>query len=141
MYTIETNVELPCEENDYDGVRCSWLDYDNELETDFLQIIPRPRTLAEYEARDFEYEEPIFSSFTYLIGLIRISGSVLVIDDLGSKDREAAVSSADAMLVNWKLHLPREKQGVVDRHEEVDEMLFQAQNLLQMYIPSLPLHI
>lgn len=38
------------------------------------------------------------------------------------------------MLVNWKLHLPAEKQGVVDKHEEVDELLFQAQNLLQTYV-------
>lgn len=38
------------------------------------------------------------------------------------------------MLVNWKLHLPVEKQGVVDKNEEVDELLFQAQNLLQTYV-------
>lgn len=132
LYTIEANVELPCEEADYDGVSYTWLNAYNTLETDYLQIIPRPRTLSEYEARDFEDEEPIFSSFTYLIDLVRISGSILGIDNINGKDLEPAVANADAMLVNWKLHLPREKQGVVDRNEDVDEVLFAAHNLLQM---------
>lgn len=48
------------------------------------------------------------------------------------KEREPAVANADAMLVNWKLHLPREKHGVIDKDEQVDELLFQAQGLLQV---------
>jgi hypothetical protein len=59
-------------------------------------------------------------------------GMILGIDNLNGKDLQAAVANADAMLVNWKLHLPREKQGVVDRNEDVDEILFQAHNLQQM---------
>jgi hypothetical protein len=51
---------------------------------------------------------------------------------------EPAVANADAMLVNWKLHLPREKQSVVDKNEEIDEVLFQAQNFLQMQDPKIP---
>jgi hypothetical protein len=101
------------------------------------QIIPRPRTLSDYEARDFEDEETVFSSFTYLIDLSKISGSLLGLRGLyggGEKRMEAAVENADAMLVNWRLHLPREKQGVVDKNEEVDELLFQAHNLLQLYV-------
>lgn len=114
LYTIEANVELPCEESEYDG------------------IIPRPRTLSEYEGRDFEDEEQVFSSFTYLIDVSRIAGSLLGLDNLRGKNVEPAVANADAMLVNWKLHLPREKQGVVDKNEDVDELLFQAHNLLQL---------
>jgi len=87
--------------------------------------------MDEYEARDFEDEEPIFSSFTYLIDLTRITGAILGFDRLPCKEMEIAVNNADAMLVNWKLHLPREKQSVIDKNEEVDEILFQAQNLLQ----------
>lgn len=131
LYTIEANVELPCEEADYDGVRYTYINVLNELETDYAQIIPRSRTLSEYEARDFEDEEPVFSSFTYLIDLTRITGSILGIEHVNGKDLETAVAYADAMLVNWKLHLPKEKQGVVDRNEEVDEILFAAHNLLQ----------
>jgi hypothetical protein len=95
-------------------------------------MIPRPRTMIEYDTRDFEDEETIFSSFTYLIDLARISGALLGLDNVKSKDLENAVTNADAMLMNWKLHLPVEKQGVVGKDEEIDELLFQAQNLLQM---------
>ncbi|PVH87129.1 hypothetical protein DL98DRAFT_509999 [Cadophora sp. DSE1049] len=116
LYTIESNVELPCEECDYDG------------------IIPRSRTLEEYENRDFLDDEPVFSSFTYLIDLTRISGSLLGFDRLPPGDVEIAVNNADAMLVNWKLHLPREKQGVVDKNEELDEILFFAQQQLQVLL-------
>jgi hypothetical protein len=45
---------------------------------------------------------------------------------------ESAVANADAMLVNWKLHLPKEKKSVIDKNEEIDEVLFQAHNFLQM---------
>lgn len=99
-----------------------------------FQRIPRPRNLSEYDSRDFEDETPIFSSFTYLIDLVRIIGTILSINDITGKNLEPAVTNADAMLVNWKLHLPVEKQGVVDKNEEVDELLFQAQNLLQTYV-------
>lgn len=97
-----------------------------------LQIIPRSRTLSDYEARDFEDEEQVFSSFTYMIDICRIAGSLLGIHNLGGKDIDPAVANADAMLVNWKLHLPREKQGVVDKNEDADELLFQAHNLLSL---------
>ncbi|TVY28318.1 hypothetical protein LHYA1_G003698 [Lachnellula hyalina] len=97
-------------------------------------VIPRARTFAEYDDRDFEDETPIFSSFTYLVDLCRIFGSLLNLDQLSMKDRELAVANADAMLVNWKLHLPPEKRGVIDKDEQVDELLFQAQGLLQVLL-------
>lgn len=137
MYTIEANVELPCEECDYDGV-CYSTKISSYVETNVFQIIPRSRTLREYDNRDFLDEEPVFSSFTYLIDLTRISGSLLGLDRLPPSDVEIAVNNADAMLVNWKLHLPREKQGVVDKNEELDEILFFAQQQLQVYVTLLP---
>jgi hypothetical protein len=88
--------------------------------------------LDEYESRDFEDETPVFSSYAYLIDLVRISGSLLRLDTMPAEYLESAVVNADAMLVNWKLHLPKEKQSVVDKNEEVDEVLFQAHNFLQM---------
>ncbi|TAQ84187.1 hypothetical protein B7494_g7482 [Chlorociboria aeruginascens] len=114
LYAVEANVELPCDGCDYDS-----------------GMIPRPHTLHEYDARDFEEETPVFSSFTYLIDLVRISGSILALDNVNPKVLEPAVANADAMLVNWKLHLPREKQGVVDKNEDIDELLFQAQYFYQ----------
>lgn len=88
--------------------------------------------MNEYESRDFEDETPVFSSYAYLIDLVRISGSLLSLDTTPAEYLESAVVNADAMLVNWKLHLPKEKQSVVDKNEEIDEVLFQAHNFLQM---------
>lgn len=96
------------------------------------QVIPPPRTLAEYEARDFEDETPVFSSFSYLIDLTRIVGCLLNIDSLPIKEREVAVANSDARLVNWKLHLPPEKQGIIDKNEQVDEMLFRCHFLINV---------
>ncbi|KAM0152865.1 hypothetical protein ACHAPG_007389 [Botrytis cinerea] len=114
LSAIETQVDLPCEDYEYES-----------------GSIPQPRTLSDYDSRDFEDEIPVFSSFTYLIDLVRIIGTILSINDITGKNLEPAVTNADAMLVNWRLHLPVEKQGVVDKNEEVDELLFQAQSLLQ----------
>lgn len=88
--------------------------------------------MDEYEKRDFEDEIQVFSSFTYLIDLTRITGYILDLQVLQPKEMEDAVANADAMLVNWKLHLPLEKQGIVDKNEEVDEILFQAHNTMQL---------
>lgn len=116
LHSIEVDVEIPCEECDYDG------------------IIPRPKTLDEYESRDFEDETPVFSSYAYLIDLVRISGSLLPLDTMPAEYLESAVANADAMLVNWKLHLPKQKQSVIDKNEEIDEILFQAHNFLQILL-------
>jgi hypothetical protein len=108
--------------------------------TNDKKIIPRARTLEEYDARDLEEEMPTFSSFTYFIDLCRIVGVILGIDQGPSKNMEVAVANTDAMLVTWKLHLPREKQGIADKNEEVDELLFQAHNLVEMSVLGLSLN-
>lgn len=85
----------------------------------------------EYDTRDFDEEATIYSSFTYLIDLVRISGSMLYMDGMSGRDLELVVENADAMLVNWQLHMPKEKRGIIDTNEDVDEMLFNAHSLLQ----------
>jgi hypothetical protein len=132
LHSIEADVEIPCEECDYDGV--SFLGPNPNPLTHTSQMIPRPKTLEEYESRDFEDETPVFSSFAYLIDLVRICGSLLTLDTMPAEYLESAVANADAMLVNWKLHLPKEKQSVIDKNEEIDEILFQAHNFLQILL-------
>ncbi|KAH8585737.1 hypothetical protein B0O99DRAFT_646320, partial [Bisporella sp. PMI_857] len=110
LYYIEADVELPCEEYEYD------------------RIIPRPRTVFEYEARDIEDEESFFSSFTYLIGICRISGFAIGLQNLSGDELELAVANVDTMLVNWKLHLPRGKQDISFRM-----MLYIHRPLSQLY--------
>jgi hypothetical protein len=71
LHSIEADVEIPCEECDYDGV--SFLGPNPNPLTHTSQMIPRPKTLEEYESRDFEDETPVFSSFAYLIDLVSSS--------------------------------------------------------------------
>lgn len=116
MYYTEADVELPCEEYEYD------------------RIIPRPRTVFEYEARDIEDGESFFSSFTYLIGICRISGFAIGLQNLSGDELELAVANVDTMLVNWKLHLPRGKQDIFGKNQDLDELMFQAHSMLQSYV-------
>lgn len=74
----------------------------------------------------------MFSSFTYLLGLNRIAAYIFAIKALPIEQVKDAVSNADAMLVNWRLHLPREKQGVYDKNGDIDEILFRAHYTLQL---------
>jgi hypothetical protein len=60
-------------------------------------------------------------------------GLLLALERTPSKEMESAVGKLDNMLVNWKPHLPREQQDVVNKNEGVDEIIFQARNLLHMY--------
>jgi hypothetical protein len=153
MHRVESNIELPCEERDFDGVSFPpslspvfpllpflclsssplppSLPSNTSALTTHLQIIPRPKTLTDYESRDFEDDIPVFSSFIYLIDLVRISGYLYSLESDPTQDLEGAVKNADHMLLSWRLCLPREKQGVVGSDGEVDEILFQAHSLLQ----------
>jgi chemotaxis regulatin CheY-phosphate phosphatase CheZ len=51
-------------------------------------------------------------------------GPLLMLERTPSEEMGSAVGKLDNMLVNWKPHLPREKQDVVSKNEEVDEILF-----------------
>lgn len=111
--------------------------YFYEIETNYAQtIIPPPRSLPEYDSRDFEVEEQVFSSFTYLIDLIRIASGFLSVDRMAGKDLELGVTNTDALALSWKLHLPQEKQSVVNKNGEVDELLFRAHYVHQTLFPS-----
>ncbi|RDW76007.1 hypothetical protein BP5796_06828 [Coleophoma crateriformis] len=120
LWSVQSDVELPSEEFEYER-----------------EMVPPPRTLTEYDMRDFDEEPIVYSSFAYLIDLVRISGSILYMNGMSGADLELAVENADAMLVNWQFHMPKEKRGIIDINEDVDEVLFGAYSLfhtLQIYL-------
>lgn len=104
------------------------------LNANHNQIIPPPKTLEDYETRDFEDEIPVFSSFTYFLGLLRIAAYIWAISALPASQAGDALTNADAMLVSWKLHLPREKQGVNDKNGAIDEIMFRAHYTLHLWV-------
>lgn len=67
-----------------------------------------------------------FSSFTYLIDVVRIMGSVMAIVGDGGNFSESSVDDADGAMVNWELHLPEDKKDLLRSDGEKDEPLFHA---------------
>ncbi|KAA8651774.1 uncharacterized protein ATNIH1004_000670 [Aspergillus tanneri] len=92
----------------------------DDITLDQARFLCHTRTFEQYEIRDFEDKVPVFSSFTYLIDLVKIAHSVLH----PREDRNTAATNADTMLIAWKLNLPLEKHSVVKEDGGVDHILF-----------------
>jgi hypothetical protein len=82
--------------------------------------------MLEYNERDFAENEVSFSSYTYLIDIVRIMGSVMAVVGHGGNFSESLVDDTDGALVNWEMHLPEEKKDVLRADGETDEPLFHA---------------
>ncbi|OCL10270.1 hypothetical protein AOQ84DRAFT_315728 [Glonium stellatum] len=109
---VASDVPLPCEESEY-----------------LSGQIPFSRSIQEYDDASFAVEEMVFSSFTYLIDAVRVMGKVLEVSRADSLEYQS-VTSADACLVNWTLHLPPNKRDIVANDGQIDEVLFQAHMII-----------
>ncbi|TVY65503.1 hypothetical protein LSUE1_G007116 [Lachnellula suecica] len=103
------DVKLPCEDREYERGK-----------------IPQPRSLADYDNREFDDEDIVYSSFTYLIDSLRICSAVLTINMEERGPGERTLAAADAKFVNWTLYLPKCKQELVGKDQRVDETMFLA---------------
>ncbi|KAI1194122.1 hypothetical protein F5X97DRAFT_327873 [Nemania serpens] len=83
-------------------------------------------TLTRFDLADFEDQGHVFSSLTYLIALVRISQAIKKLDGHPNERDDRAVVRANGLLMNWKLHLPAEKQRVVTKSGEIDEIMLQS---------------
>ncbi|OOG00669.1 hypothetical protein ASPCADRAFT_202493 [Aspergillus carbonarius ITEM 5010] len=107
--SVPLEVPLPCEERIYQ---------------DGLPPPPAP-TIAQFDERVFADEERDFSSFTYRIEAVRILGRVVATQDMieGQQDQVEAI---DARITSWFHHLPESKAELLRPDGSVDEMMFQA---------------
>ncbi|KAI0412910.1 hypothetical protein F5X98DRAFT_391336 [Xylaria grammica] len=94
-------------------------------------------TLAQFDTADFEDDFHVFSSLTYLIALVRIGRSIRRLCERSKDHPTRTVVWADALLMNWKLHLPSDKQQVFTENGEIDDVMFQAHILFH----SLCIHV
>ncbi|KAI0391777.1 hypothetical protein F5Y17DRAFT_460545 [Xylariaceae sp. FL0594] len=129
---VDTDADLPCEEDEYES-----------------GSIPPPKTLEDFDTREFSPENQAFSSFAYLIGATR---SIALALSAGSSDAcnwlsPRTIAEVDAIIDGWYLLLPREKREVLREGNVVDELMFQAHmavhaNLIAIHRPlsSLPFH-
>lgn len=110
---VSLEVPLPCEERIYhDGLEP-----------------PPPLTIAQFDHRFFADDEHDFSSFSYRIEAVRILGRVVAIQNMleGQQDHVEAI---DARIASWFHHLPESKAELMRPDGTIDEMMFQANMLI-----------
>lgn len=90
------------------------------------QKIPFPRTFEEYDSRELNGEQVVFSSMSYLIDAMRIASSTCSTRVVPFCPGDRAILAADAKFVNWLLYLPRCKQEAVKEDRTIDETMFLA---------------
>ncbi|EGR49653.1 uncharacterized protein TRIREDRAFT_3605 [Trichoderma reesei QM6a] len=116
-FHVDATTDLPCEEDEYERGE-----------------IPRPKTLEEFESREFSSEDTVFSSFAYLIGGVRGMASAMarVLDLPASNASDSGgpspkvLESVDSITEGWLLLLPESKRDIFSADGQVDELIFQA---------------
>ncbi|KAF7163905.1 hypothetical protein CNMCM6106_000677 [Aspergillus hiratsukae] len=118
---IHMDVHLPCEEEDYESGN-----------------IPNPRTLEEYDMREFAGDEREFSSFAEMVGLTRSLELALASrQDLDIKNISTVCANVDAIHVSWTSLLPPSKKTVFRPDGSLDEILFKAHAIIHTWIVDL----
>ncbi|KAF1730382.1 hypothetical protein CRV24_009843 [Beauveria bassiana] len=120
LYDVPTDVPLPCEE------------------VQFLSgNIPNPMTLPDLENMEFSGDDRVFSSFAYRVLCGRNLGRFMRTPPLQGPDDEN-ITRIEALLTNWRLHLPQNKKDSLQKNGMLDEMMFQAHMI--MHATSIMLH-
>ncbi|KAE8355924.1 hypothetical protein BDV28DRAFT_155047 [Aspergillus coremiiformis] len=119
--SVKMDVDLPCEEDEYESGN-----------------IPRPRTLHEYDMREFAgSDSPEFSSFAELVGLTRSLDLALASrQTLGVANAQATCANLDATVTAWRSMLPPSKKEIVRGDGSFDEILFKANMIIHTSIES-----
>ncbi|KAM3427119.1 hypothetical protein MY4824_009633 [Beauveria thailandica] len=120
LYDVPADVPLPCEE------------------VQFLSgNIPNPMSLLDLENMEFSGHDRVFSSFAYRVLCGRNLGRFMRTPPLQGPDDEN-IARIEALLTNWRLHLPQNKKDSLQKNGMLDEMMFQAHMI--MHATSIMLH-
>lgn len=97
-----------------------------------LQDIPEPKTLEDFDSREFAPNTIKFSSLTYLIGAVRCTALAISAAPKNPKKEHSThvIQAADASLNGWLLLLPQKDKQVMSETGEIDELMFQAHLLI-----------
>ncbi|KAJ5089770.1 hypothetical protein N7532_008454 [Penicillium argentinense] len=145
---VDATVGLPCEEQEYEsGVGChtfllseipafSLFTVTNTPLTSptSLQVVPDPKTLQDFDCREFAAEDAVFSSFAYLVGAVRCVALAIstVPKHAVKEDSTHVIQAADSALDGWLLLLPKDRKQVLTKTGEIDELMFQAHLLIHV---------
>ncbi|KAK5663983.1 hypothetical protein OQA88_195 [Cercophora sp. LCS_1] len=108
LFDIQTDVGLPCEEHQYLTGR-----------------IPPTSYMEDFDDQLFSGEDREFSSFTYRIAAARNLGRMMRMPNMMFPDDDG-IARIEALLTNWRLHLPEPKRYDLTKNCKLDEMMFQA---------------
>lgn len=91
-------------------------------------MIPTPKTLQDFENREFAPEDPNFSSFAYLVGAVRCVASATAVAPQEKPQNVSlkVIEAVDAIVDGWFLMLPESKRQVMGKDGIIDELMFQA---------------
>ncbi|KAL4995356.1 hypothetical protein BDV10DRAFT_134486 [Aspergillus recurvatus] len=119
---VEMSCDLPCDEAEYESGK-----------------IPRPRTLQDYDMREFlDDDDRVFSSFAELVGLTRGFDLALAArQGMTIANAPAICANADATVTAWRSLLHPSKKDLVRGDGTVDELLFKANMVIQTYVVEL----
>ncbi|KAF6820288.1 C6 zinc finger domain-containing protein [Colletotrichum plurivorum] len=120
LFDVHADAALPCEEHQY-----------------LSGNIPPPMSLADLEDQDFSGDDREFSSFAYRVLAGRNLGKFMRVPPIfGPEDENLA--RIEALLTNWRLHLPTSKKDALNQKLQSDEMIFQAN--MMTHATSIMLH-
>ncbi|KAJ4190532.1 hypothetical protein NW759_016731 [Fusarium solani] len=120
LFDVASDVALPCEEYQY-----------------LSGNIPKPLDLKDLEDSDFSGDDREFSSFAYRILCARNLRKFMKMPPIfGPGDENLAC--IQALLTNWRLHLPESKRDALHKDGKPDEMMFQAH--MMVHATSILLH-
>ncbi|TLD22822.1 hypothetical protein PspLS_07157 [Pyricularia sp. CBS 133598] len=108
LYDVAADVGLPCEEHQF-----------------LSGNIPMPMYMEDFDDQLFSGEDREFSSFAYRIASARNLGRMMRTPPMLSPDDDN-LAKLEALLTNWKMHLPRSRQDALNKKCQLDEMMFQA---------------
>jgi hypothetical protein len=106
-----------------------------------FKTIPRPKTLEEFNSREFIPEDTVFSSFAYLVGgVCGMASAMYRALSLPTNPSESGGSSPkvlesiDSIIEGWLLLLPESKKDIFSVDGQVDELIFQAMMALHALV-------
>ena len=89
-------------------------------------------SMEDFDDQIFNGDDREFSSFTYRIAAIKNLGRMMRLPNNGFPSDEN-VDKIESHLSNWRIHLPATKRNCLTEDCRLDEMMFQANMIINAY--------
>ncbi|KAL8420052.1 hypothetical protein RB594_002996 [Gaeumannomyces avenae] len=108
LFDVNSDVGLPCEEHQF-----------------LSGNVPVPMYMEDFDDQLFSGEDREFSSFAYRIAAARNLGRFMRCPPMIFPEDDN-ISKMESLLTNWRMYLPQSKKDALNKHCQLDEMMFQA---------------